>query len=187
MNVLIVDDHPLVCLAIKYLLETEFNNIVVKSATSLKEAVNHNKKNKFDILIFDIELGSDNGFELLEKGFDCKSIVVSSKDENLYSLLAINAGVSGYVDKKENIERIVDAIKAVMSGYTYFRRLKGTSNKFNRPPKISAREGEVLRLLLDGHTNKEVARRLNISEKTVSTYKRRILDKYDVRSVFMIP
>ncbi|MCG9624746.1 response regulator transcription factor [Vibrio mediterranei] len=190
MNILIVDDHPLVCAALENVIEENFENVVVEQAFNAKKALSFLAENKIDILVLDIELGDDDGFDLLHKakrfGFDGKVIVISSKDEKLCSDLAVSAGASGYLDKKESVSRVADAIKAVNSGYTYFRQINTTTSHGNGTIKLSTRESAVLRLLLDGHTNKEIARRMNISEKTVSTYKRRILDKYDVRSVFML-
>lgn len=190
MNILIVDDHPLVCAALKNVIEDNFENATIEQAFNAKKALAYLAENKVDILILDIELGDDDGFDLLHKakgfGFNGKVIVVSSKDEKLCSDLAISAGASGYLDKKESVSRVADAIKAVNSGYTYFRQANAASPQGTGAIKLSTRESSVLRLLLDGHTNKEIARRMDISEKTVSTYKRRILDKYDVRSVFML-
>ncbi|MGX9521586.1 response regulator [Vibrio mediterranei] len=190
MNILIVDDHPLVCAALENVIEENFENVVVEQAFNAKKALSFLAENKIDILVLDIELGDDDGFDLLHKakrfGFDGKVIVISSKDEKLCSDLAVSAGASGYLDKKESVSRVADAIKAVNSGYTYFRQINTATSHGNGTIKLSTRESAVLRLLLDGHTNKEIARRMNISKKTVSTYKRRILDKYDVRSVFML-
>ncbi|MGF1777058.1 response regulator [Vibrio nomapromontoriensis] len=190
MNILIVDDHPLVCAALESVIRDSFSDAVVEQSFSAKKALAYLAENKIHILILDIELGDDDGFDLLHKakrfGFDGKVIIISSKDEKLCSDLAISTGASGYLDKKESVSRVADAIKAVNSGYTYFRQMSSNSSQRGSSVKLSTRESAVLRLLLDGHTNKEIARKMNISEKTVSTYKRRILDKYDVRSVFML-
>ena len=190
MNILIVDDHPLVCSALKNIIEENFKNAVIEQASNAKRALPYLSENKIDVLVLDIELGDDDGFDLLHKaqsfGFCGKVIIISGKDEKLCSDLAISAGASGYLDKKESVSRVADAIKAVNSGYTYFRQANTIAPNGNGGIQLSTRESAVLRLLLDGHTNKEIARRMNISEKTVSTYKRRILDKYNVRSVFML-
>ncbi|MGF1748542.1 response regulator [Vibrio cionasavignyae] len=190
MNILIVDDHPLVCAALESVIRDSFSDAAVEQSFSAKKALAYLAENKIHILILDIELGDDDGFDLLHKakrfGFDGKVIIISSKDEKLCSDLAISTGASGYLDKKESVSRVADAIKAVNSGYTYFRQMSSNSSQRGSSVKLSTRESAVLRLLLDGHTNKEIARKMNISEKTVSTYKRRILDKYDVRSVFML-
>ncbi|ASI93051.1 response regulator transcription factor [Vibrio mediterranei] len=188
MNILIVDDHPLVCAALENVIEENFENVVVEQAFNAKKALSFLAENKIDILVLDIELGNDDGFDLLHKakyfGFDGKVIIISSKNRKLCADLAISEGALGYLDKKESVSRVADAIKAVSSGYTYFQRTNSFSFNGTKTIKLSTRESAVLRLLLDGCTNKEIARRLNISEKTVSTYKRRILDKYDVHSVF---
>lgn len=190
MNILIVDDHPLVCSALENIIEENFKNVVIEQASNAKKALPYLSENKIDVLVLDIELGDDDGFDLLHKakrfGFCGKVIIISGKDEKLCSDLAISAGASGYLDKKESVSRVADAIKAVNSGYTYFRQANTIASNGNGGIQLSTRESAVLRLLLDGHTNKEIARRMNISEKTVSTYKRRILDKYNVRSVFML-
>ncbi|MET2851954.1 response regulator transcription factor [Vibrio owensii] len=190
MNILIVDDHPLVCSALENIIEENFKNVVIEQASNAKKALPYLSENKIDVLVLDIELGDDDGFDLLHKakrfGFCGKVIIISGKDEKLCLDLAISAGASGYLDKKESVSRVADAIKAVNSGYTYFRQANTIASNGNGGIQLSTRESAVLRLLLDGHTNKEIARRMNISEKTVSTYKRRILDKYNVRSVFML-
>ncbi|MCW8346442.1 response regulator transcription factor [Vibrio sp. ZSDZ65] len=192
MNILIVDDHPLVCAALESVIKDSFSGVVVEQIFCAKKALAYLAKCKVDILVLDIELGDDDGFDLLHKakrfGFDGKVIVISSKDERLCSDLAISKGVSGYLDKKESVSRVADAVKAVSRGYTYFRQVSSRVSQrgSGRSVKLSTRERAVLRLLLDGYPNKEIARKMNISEKTVSTYKRRILDKYDVRSVFML-
>ncbi|MGD8234007.1 response regulator [Vibrio sp. TRT 1302] len=183
MKILIVDDHPLVCAALKQVIEDHFQHANVEQVFEADKALLHLAENKVDLLILDIELDGDDGFELLNKakltGFEGKTIIISSKDEQLCSDIAINAGVSGYLDKKESVTRAVDAINAVLNGYTFFRSHQG-----RMVVKLSNQESTVLRLLLEGHTNKSVARKMDISEKTVSTYKRRVLDKYGVKSVF---
>ncbi len=107
MNILIVDDHPLVCAALENVIEENFENVVVEQAFNAKKALSFLAENKIDILVLDIELGDDDGFDLLHKakrfGFDGKVIVISSKDEKLCSDLAVSAGASGYLDKKESV------------------------------------------------------------------------------------
>ncbi|MCV5664269.1 LuxR C-terminal-related transcriptional regulator, partial [Escherichia coli] len=85
-----------------------------------------------------------------------------------------------YVCKSENHDILKDAIEAVVKGYTFFK-FKQVANEVREMPQLSSRESAVMKYLLQGKSNRDIASVLSISDKTVSTYKRRVLDKFNVK------
>lgn len=186
LNCLIFDDHPLVCVAIKSLVESLGIANEVMTATSSKDALKSLKEGNIGLLILDVNLADCDGYDFYKRikshGFNGKVIFFSAETSHMYSQMAFRSGADGYVCKSENHEILKDAIEAVAKGYSFFK-FKQTVEESRNVPSLSSRESAVMKLLLQGKSNRDIADVLSISDKTVSTYKRRILDKLNVNNI----
>ncbi len=183
MNCLIFDDHPLVCVAIKSLLKELGMTNEVFTATSAFKTL---KESNIELLILDVNLADCDGFDFYKRikshGYEGKVIFFSAETSQMYSQMAFRSGADGYVCKSENHDILKDAIEAVVKGYTFFK-FKQVANEVREMPQLSSRESAVMKYLLQGKSNRDIASVLSISDKTVSTYKRRVLDKFNVKNI----
>ncbi|HDM8173251.1 response regulator transcription factor [Vibrio harveyi] len=186
LNYLIFDDHPLVCIAIKSLIESLGTANDVLTVTNSKDALKILKEQQIGLLILDVNLADCDGYDFYKRikshGFAGKVIFFSAETSHMYSQMAFRSGADGYVCKSENHEILKDAIEAVSKGYSFFK-FKQSVEEHRNVPALSSRESAVMKLLLQGKTNRDIADVLSISDKTVSTYKRRVLDKYNVKNI----
>ncbi|HGY9579790.1 TPA: response regulator [Vibrio harveyi] len=186
LNYLIFDDHPLVCIAIKSLVESLGTANDVLTVTNAKDALKILKEQQIGLLILDVNLADCDGYDFYKRikshGFAGKVIFFSAETSHMYSQMAFRSGADGYVCKSENHEILKDAIEAVSKGYSFFK-FKQSVEEHRNVPALSSRESAVMKLLLQGKTNRDIADVLSISDKTVSTYKRRVLDKYNVKNI----
>ncbi len=136
------------------------------------------------MLLVDAELECSCGFDLvkraLARGCVRKVLFVSSKPYDLYSSVARSLGGQGYVTKSENRGTIINAVRNVLTGYTFFKAEKTTDLT---GVTLSKLELSVLNYLSQDYSNKQVSTLFSLSEKTISTYKSRILRKYNVPSI----
>ncbi|EMJ3465550.1 response regulator transcription factor [Vibrio harveyi] len=186
LNYLIFDDHPLVCIAIRSLVESLGTANDVLTVTNSKDALKILKEQQIGLLILDVNLADCDGYDFYKRikshGFAGKVIFFSAETSHMYSQMAFRSGADGYVCKSENHEILKDAIEAVSKGYSFFK-FKQSVEEHRNVPALSSRESAVMKLLLQGKTNRDIADVLSISDKTVSTYKRRVLDKYNVKNI----
>lgn len=191
-NILIVDDHPMARLAIRMLLEKDGHTILAESGNG-QEAFKLAQKLQPDIIVVDLDIPGMSGVELIEKlgaaNFTGRMLVLTGRDDEHYLNRCINIGADGFVGKGNNLDELRDAVRTVGRGYGYFplRRQPGQSRK--SPPKeieavklLSNRELQVLRYLSRGIRVVEIAEKMHISNKTVSTYKTRLLTKLQLGS-----
>jgi two-component system invasion response regulator UvrY len=195
IKVLVADHHPIIRTGLKMLLESSSDIQVIGSATTGKELFDVVGRTKPDIVLSEIDLPELNGItalRTLKKEYqDIKVIMFSSHPEEIYAVSSIKAGASGYLTKSVSTQTIKDAIMKVYSGGIYISNDLAQRLTFekrgNRPSKLykklSTREVEVLKLLSSGRRNKEIAEELNINEKTVSTYKARLMKKLNVTNL----
>lgn len=186
INILILDDHPLVCAAIQNLVSSiSFVNKVLISTDS-KKALDILKVASIDLLILDVNLGDNDGFDFYRRikshGYKGKVLFISANDSQLYSNTAFNLGANGYICKSEDMSLIKESLEGIMNGYTFFK-FNDNSGKFKSKITLSNRETIVFNYLIQGRTNIEIANMLSLSTKTISTYKRRIFDKYQVNNI----
>lgn len=179
---LIVDDHPLVCSAIKSLLHKVNYIKEVQTTCTTKDALNIVKDGNINLLILDINLGDGNGFELLRRikahGYEGKTLFLSASDNPTLINTARELGANGYICKSENSNLIKESVIRIINGYSIFK-IKTT----RKMVELSKREVVVFNYLMQGKTNTEISQILSLSSKTVSTYKRRILDKHNASSI----
>lgn len=191
-NMLIIDDHPMARLAIRMLLEKDGHHIMAESGNGL-EAFKLVQKLQPDIVVVDLDIPGLSGVELIEKlrvnGFTGRLLVLTGRDDEHYLHRCINTGADGFVGKGNNLDELRDAVRAVERGYGYFplKRNAGTAHKAS-PAEVEAvkmlsnRELQVLRYLSRGIKLIEISEKMFISNKTVSTYKTRLMNKLQLSS-----
>lgn len=195
IKVLVVDHHPIVRKGIYSLFEASPEIQIVASVDNGKELFEYVSKNAVDVIISEIDLPGLNGItalRTLKREFsDVKVIIFSTHAEEVYAVSTIKAGASGYIPKSVDTNTIKEAIFKVFNGGIYISNNLAQRLAFdetgNKPSKLykklSTREVEVLKLLTSGRKNKEIAQELEINEKTVSTYKARLLKKLNVTNI----
>ncbi|KFE51355.1 response regulator transcription factor [Pseudomonas syringae] len=173
-SVFIIDDHPVIRLAVRMLLENENYEVVGET---------------------DISIPKLDGLEVLARfnqmGLSSKILVLTSQAPALFAIRCMQSGAAGYVCKQEDLSELLSSVKAVLSGYNYFpsQALTPPPGKDGQPSEVELfklvndRELMVLQLFAQGRTNKEIARGMFLSNKTVSTYKTRLMQKLRVKTL----
>jgi DNA-binding NarL/FixJ family response regulator len=191
-KILIVDDHPAVREALTIRIATTPDLVVCGEAEDEVEAVKLTRGLKPDVVIIDLGLKSGDGINLIKriksKFKGVRMLVWSMQSEGDFAERAIRAGASGYITKEHATDRIVDALRQVLSGQIYLspefsnRLIKDLTQDAGGARRsvvadLSDRELEVLRLIGRGHPRAEIARRMHLSPKTISTYRDRIRNR----------
>ena len=187
MRILIVDDHQIVREGLKRMLGLDDRDDLFGDASTAAEALALIGEQDWDIAVLDISLGSSSGLELLNTMQKLRPrlpvLVLSMHSEEQYARRAFQAGASGYLMKNSPSAELAIAINRIARGGKYVSaRLAEalvTESNPGLPPhqRLSQREFEVLRLLASGKAVSEIADILSLSDKTVSTYRSRILEK----------
>ncbi|MDI1257172.1 MAG: response regulator transcription factor [Flavobacterium sp.] len=195
IKVCIADNQPIVHFGIKSYFNNHKEISIVGGAENYEEVQELFRGKTFDILVIDLELEglvSINFVKQMIKDFPkVKIIIYSNLSEQIYTPNAIKAGVSAYVHKNSSLEDLESAIVKVSNGAIIFSEdvkkklaLIAKQNKSERLyRKLSSREIEVLRYLSDGKKNNEISKILDLNEKTISTYKLRLLTKLNVTNL----
>jgi DNA-binding NarL/FixJ family response regulator len=195
IRILIADDHGVVAEGLKHVVEAQGDMEVVAIVGDGREAVRIAKEAQPDVVLMDLSMPELNGADatraILEHDARCRVIVLSMYVEREYVRRALKAGASGYVVKRSAAKEVVDAIRAVSAGQRYLSpRVADVviddyagDAKGDLLEKLSAREREVLQLLAEGRTGAEIAARLTLSQKTVETYRARLVEKLGIRDV----
>jgi two-component system NarL family response regulator len=185
IRVLIADDHPVVCLGLLGIINTQPDMTVVGQAKSGTEAVALARKHSPDVVLMDLRMPGMSGVEATEiiraERPDSAVIVLTTYqgDEDIRKALA--AGARSYLLKGMSHLKLLEAIRSVRTGHTYFPRSIRNSvpGKLNRPA-LSPREMDILRLIVRGLNNQEIADTLNITRGTVKWHVNIILRRLDV-------
>jgi len=193
-RVLIVDDHLLVRNGLKQVLAEEYRSVVFGEARTADEALAHVAKQPWDLVVLDIGIPGKDGFYVLQQTLllrpATRVLMLSIHADPRYVARARQMGASGYVCKDAGRSDLVKAIQKVRAGKNAF---DGSLPPHSGAPNsaaptttghasLSAREYKVLLAFAAGKRTGEIAAELSLSVKTVSTYKRRILDKLHLRS-----
>jgi two-component system, NarL family, invasion response regulator UvrY len=193
-NILLVDDHSIVREGLKNLIALETDLTVTGEASSGLEAINLVRKNQYDIMVLDISMPDKNGVDTLH---DLKHIapnlpvlILSGYAEAQYALNLIRSGCKGYLSKDADSDEIIKAIRTIANGKRYIsselaelmtKQLSHPSDK-QLHETLSSREFQVFFKLAGGLSPTEIGAELNISIKTVSTYRTRILEKMSLKT-----
>ncbi|MBF8775000.1 response regulator transcription factor [Pseudomonas fulva] len=189
-NVLIVDDHPIVRLSLRMLLERERFNVIAEVGNG-SEVAQVARELKPDVVILDIGLPGLDGMEVIKRlqSLDPvpKIMVLTGQATDMYVRRCLDAGIGAFVTKEEDHEALLFALKALVKGYSTFPQMSVNSNSLESEPRrldsLSNREMEVLRRLARGESNKSIGSSMNLSAKTISTYRGRIMDKLKTESL----
>jgi DNA-binding NarL/FixJ family response regulator len=196
-QVLVVDDHPIVRHGVVQLINQTHGLEVVAQAGTAAEALEVAKEGGLDLAVVDVSLQGVSGLELVkqirERGIEMPILVMSMHDESFYAERALRAGAQGYVMKQRATAEIATAIERVLSGDLYLsdalsakllrRVVDGDDGvESGGASQLSDRELEVLQLLGQGVPTREVADRLNLSIKTIESYRANIKRKLDLKN-----
>ncbi|EJO9873159.1 response regulator transcription factor [Vibrio vulnificus] len=193
IRVVIVDDHQVVLDGFMARLEMEPEIDVVGTASNGLEALDVVKQHKPDVVLMDISMPILNGIEatrmIKAEWPEAKILMLTMHDNREYIMKVMQEGAVGYMLKEISAEKMVQAIKTVNQGSTYFCE-SVTQTLFTqeivptaqRPNPLSRREEAVLRLVAQGHSSKKIATLLEISYRTVETHRHNIKHKLDLNS-----
>ena len=195
-RLIIADHHPIIRKGISCLLRKSDEFEIVGKAQNMDELNSVLEQSRADILIMELELPQLNGVSTLryiKKEYPkLRILIFSHLAEEIYALRCIKTGAAGYVSKSASTKVLFEALQRLAKGGIYLneelnssfsKRSVGESSAINRYKKLSTREIEVLNMLSSGKRNKDIAEALDINEKTVSTYKTRLLTKLKVDNI----
>jgi two-component system NarL family response regulator len=185
IRILIVDDHPVVRAGLASMLTTQPGLEVADSVSSGEEALDVLQRQSLDIVLLDLRMPGMNGIDTLlaikREAIRVHVIVLTSyeTDEDIYR--AVNAGAEGYLLKNTSQKEMVEAIRAVHAGNRYIpRRIASRLAERMTRSNLTARELEILKILIKGLTNKQIASALGISDNTVRNHINKIIEKLEV-------
>ena len=199
IRILLADDHNVMRRGLRLLLESQPDFKVVAEAADGRQAIAHAEAQKPDVVVLDIAMPNLSGIEAAQRiQTDCPNaavIVLSMHSDEGYVLRALKAGARGYLLKDSAEGDLIEAIRAVTQGKTFFSqevsrmlvedyvreiRSRGIEDSYEL---LTSREREVLQLIAEGRSNKEVASALNLSLYTVETHRRNLQDKLNLHSL----
>lgn len=195
-RLLIVDDHPIVRHGLAGLIAAETDLEICGQAASVAEARAFLDANPCDVAIVDISLEDENGLHLIEeirnRFPETKVLVSSIHDEATYAPRALRAGALGYIEKREAITKVVEAVRHILKGEVYLSarmtnqllQRAAVGDTLSRDPvsTLSNRELEVFEMIGRGITVKQIARKLGVSPKTVESHRKKIRDKLGLKN-----
>ncbi len=192
IKVIIADNHPIIRMGVKQVLNSASGFEVLDDVSTTSELFEKLEKITPDVVLLEMDIPEINGIAALRKikkeYSDVRVLMYSGQSEDVYALSTIRAGAFGYLSKASDIDYLISAVRKVAEGNMFItnelaQRLafdEGTQKPRRFFRKLSTREVEVLKLLASGKRNKDVAIGLNLNEKTVSTYKARLMKKLNV-------
>ncbi len=190
IRVLLADDHPVLRVGLRALLEQEPDIVVVGEASSGEEALARVASLRPDVVVLDCQMPDRSGPEVArqmrQRGLSGRVLALSAYQTDAYIREMLEAGAAGYLLKEEAPEVIVRAIREVARGGEYFSPAVAAKAaawaRGERPGGLTERELEVLRCMAEGLSNKEIAARLHMTERTVAFHVSNILQKLGVAS-----
>ena len=188
INILIVDDHPIIRQSLAGMINAYGPPfVIIGAAKSPEEALVIIESDPPDVVLMDLHMPSMSGFKLIEslrgRYPNMRFLVFTASFELEYILQAFDVGAHGFIVKDAESAEILRAIEVVSEGYTHFPAdLARFLCMRERKPKLTEREQEVLNLLADGMTSKEIAKALGIDHRTIETYRAKIRQKFGLES-----
>lgn len=194
IQVLLADDHRMFREGLRVLLEAEEDIEVVGEASNSEEVIQQTRSLKPNIVVMDINMPGVNGLNathrLVQEDPNVKVVILSMWLDDELVRQAMNVGVSGYVVKQTAASELITAIREVQKGNAFFSpsvskvllKFQGQSHLGKRP-SLTYREYEVLQLITEGKSSKEIGEVLLISTKTIEKYRQQIMDKLNIHDV----
>jgi DNA-binding NarL/FixJ family response regulator len=198
IRILLADDHKVMRRGLRLLLESQPGFSVVAEASDGREAVEHAESSQPDVAVLDIAMPNLSGIEAAQRISSASPqiaiVILSMHSDEGYVLRALKSGVKGYVLKDSAEGDLIEAIKAVHEGKTFFSpeiskmlvedyvreiRSRGTEDSYDL---LTSREREILQLLAERKSNKDIASALNLSPYTVETHRRNLQEKLNLHS-----
>lgn len=191
---LVVDDHPVVRATVKMVLQHENFELIVEAGDGA-DAVHQARQLQPDLVVLDISMPKLDGLEVIRRIVDlnigARILVLTSLEPALYLKRCMVAGAAGFISKIDDLDDMHRAVKVLMSDYTHFPNLnigsvRRSDNEMNENrviDSLSDRELVILKHLSHGRSNKEIGDVMLLSNKTISTYKTRLLERFQVTSV----
>jgi len=189
IRVLITDDHALIRRGLKQVLEEGMGAVLVGEAQDAREALDQVLKNKWDVVIMDITMPGRSGLDVLRdiKALkpDLPVLILSMHPEDQFAVRVLKSGAAGFIPKESAPDELIKAIRKVVAGGRYVTAALAEKMAFelaaptDKPvhEMLSDREFQVLRMIASGKTVGQIAEQVNLSVKTVSTYRARLLEK----------
>lgn len=194
IRILVADDHTIVREGLKQILAKSGDLEVAGEAANGNDVLRMVREQAWDVLVTDMSMPGRNGLELIKLVKEVRPklpvLVLSMYGEAQFAVRAIRAGASGYLNKESASDQLVTAIRKIAGGgvhvspevaETLFRNVRDGGNQLPHE-QLSDREFQVLRLIADGLSVNDIAQTLNLSPKTVSTHKARILEKMNMNN-----
>ena len=194
LDILIVDDHAVVRDGVKRLVDEQLGAAVFGEASTAQEALQLVREAHWDVVVLDISLGERNGLDVLKELQQLRPrlpvLILSMHAEEQYARRAFRAGAAGYITKDSSRAELVTALNKVIHGGKYIspmlaEKLVIDMNRDTGQPlheALSDRELEVMSLIASGKTVSQIAELLSLSDKTISTYRARILEKMHMKT-----
>lgn len=199
IRVLLVDDHELVRSSLKQLIESKEYILVVGEASNSEECIKLASTKRPDIILLDLSLNNESGFDIakaiLSRFKNIKILIVSMYCTETIINLSRKIGISGFVSKNSEKSELFYAIKRVFEGEEYFQNCEPQMNHVMTTSmlssqiqdfKISKRELEIIHLISEGLSTKEIALQLNISAKTVENHRVNMLKKSGTKNTIQL-
>jgi two-component system, NarL family, invasion response regulator UvrY len=191
VSVLVVDDHAVVRAGLKSILNEQSDISVVSEASSVDEAKHLIHTKKFQVVVLDVALGRESGWEVLRyvrsRTDRIGVLVLSAFREEQYAVQALRSGADGFLNKESAPDQLVFAVRRIANGHKYVSpdladRLARNLGEATIAPldSLSEREFEVLRMIAAGQSLTVIAENLHVSPKTVTTYRARLLEKLEL-------
>jgi DNA-binding NarL/FixJ family response regulator len=181
INIIIADDHAIVRKGLNLFINYEDDLRMVGEAQDGDELMTLIENTEADVLLLDLDMPKLNGLTVIPRLHrsrpNLEVIILSMHPEEIYGRTAYIKGASGYITKDKGPRHLIHAIRMVQEGEKVFSPDILNRKRKKRSIKLSHREVQVLKLLVKGYANKNIAKELDISDKTVSTYKLRLLNK----------
>ena len=207
INIVLADDHAIVRNGIKSLIESENDIRVIGEASNGKEAMDVSMRLRPDVLVMDISMPEMTGLEAVEllnkNAANIKIMMLSMHDREEYVLKAIDIGAYGYMLKDSSKEDLLKAIRSIANGEKYFssdisniivnkylnissdsedRVIHRSSNTIIQRAELTKRERSILKLIVEGNNNRQIAEEFSISVRTIETHRFNIMKKLKVKN-----
>jgi two-component system response regulator EvgA len=197
-KIIVIDDHPVIVVAIKACLDKTGDLTVVDVSDNGLDGLEKVKQHLPDLVVLDLFLPKTDGLGMIRRiksvSEKIRVLVLTGHEEGLYASKAAEEGANGFVTKSKDMSEIVNTVRALLAGYNCFPAEHLVAAQIRAPyckasdalASLTVRELAIMRYIAKGYSNKEIAAMFFISQKTVSTYKARVLAKLKLKNAIGI-